>query len=212
MIATTDFGGCGDPVVLLHGAGGTAEDWATIAPLLAEQHHVVAVDLPGHGRSPAPTRPWSFARALDELARLELGNPAVVGMSLGGMLAVHWGHRRPDCPAVISLDGHRAPLTASANYPGFSAGDLDTAREDLRAVFAAMAAAAPADQSNVLTGVFDAMHADDTVPLLAIMPCPTLLAVATRSPPVAEAFDDLMAAFRAASTGTCTSLPERTRT
>ena len=41
-------------VVLLHGLGARAGDWSLQIPALAGRHHVVAVDLPGHGRSALP--------------------------------------------------------------------------------------------------------------------------------------------------------------
>src|SRR5947209_2496834 len=39
------------PVVLVHGLGGTIENWRGIAPELAQKHRVLVPDLPGHGRS-----------------------------------------------------------------------------------------------------------------------------------------------------------------
>ena len=47
--------GDGDRVaVLIHGMAGDGGDWAPVAPLIAARgFRVVAVDLPGHGRSPA---------------------------------------------------------------------------------------------------------------------------------------------------------------
>jgi pimeloyl-ACP methyl ester carboxylesterase len=39
--------------VLLHGIGSTRADFAALRPGLAAEYDVLAVDLPGHGRSPA---------------------------------------------------------------------------------------------------------------------------------------------------------------
>jgi hypothetical protein len=48
-------GGSGSPVVLVHGLGGRAEDWANLMPQLVRDHHrVYALDLPGYGRSDWP--------------------------------------------------------------------------------------------------------------------------------------------------------------
>jgi hypothetical protein len=48
-------GGSGDPVVLVHGLGGRAEDWTNLMPQLVHDHHrVYALDLPGYGRSDWP--------------------------------------------------------------------------------------------------------------------------------------------------------------
>ena len=47
-------GSTGPPVLLLHGLGSRAADWMPQIQVLAPQHHVLAVDLPGHGASPLP--------------------------------------------------------------------------------------------------------------------------------------------------------------
>ena len=44
-------GGAGPPLVLVHGLGGTIENWRALAPPLAAGHRVLVPDLPGHGRS-----------------------------------------------------------------------------------------------------------------------------------------------------------------
>jgi pimeloyl-ACP methyl ester carboxylesterase len=107
-IAVRDFGGEGQALILLHGLGGTLLDWTVMAPLLTAHHHVVALDLRGHGQS--GDGEWSWAQALADVAAVAdvVGavNPAVVGHSLGGMLAGMWGAAHPDCPGVVNLDGH----------------------------------------------------------------------------------------------------------
>ncbi len=57
-------GGDGTPLVLVHGLGGTIENWRALAPALARSHRVLVPDLPGHGRSVALPE----ARALDVFA------------------------------------------------------------------------------------------------------------------------------------------------
>ena len=65
-IAVRDFGGEGPALVLLHGLTGTFLDWTLMAPLLTAQHHVVALDLRGHGDS--GDGDWSWADALADVA------------------------------------------------------------------------------------------------------------------------------------------------
>lgn len=127
VLPIEDHGGEGPPVLLLHGAGGGRHDWYPLVPALRKRHRVVAVDLPGHGDAPGGT--WDWAEACDALnatvAALDTTTPAVVGMSLGGLLALYWADRRPDCPAVVNLDGHPS-VRSPEQCPGLAA---DTAAE-----------------------------------------------------------------------------------
>lgn len=91
--------GSGPPVVLIHGIGHRREAWGKVAIRLAESHEVIAVDLPGHGRSPRPVAPHGYRMAsvadqLEELfAELGLDHPHVAGNSLGGYLALELAQR-----------------------------------------------------------------------------------------------------------------------
>ncbi len=178
-----DFGGSGSQVLLLHGLGGSAEDWREFACHLTDTHHVLAVDLRAE-------LPWSWDIALADIEALGLDNPAVVGMSYGGMIAGRWGARHPECPAVVSIDGHRGGLTAPANYPGMAPARVESELAALRAVFEAQA------QTPFLRAVFDAFLADDTINAFATARCPILVLLATRNIEQARDFDELMAAGR----------------
>jgi pimeloyl-ACP methyl ester carboxylesterase len=86
-----EFGrGNADAVVLLHGLGTSGWMWHRIAPVLAEDFHVLVPDLPGHGRS---GRAWvslaDTVQAVAELvrSRTAAGRAHVVGLSLGGYVA-----------------------------------------------------------------------------------------------------------------------------
>jgi pimeloyl-ACP methyl ester carboxylesterase len=102
--------GAGDPpVVLLHG---WCCDRAFLAPqqaFLAATQRVIAVDLPGHGESDAPTRGYGVAALAADvghlLDHLGLQRPVLVGHSLGGAIAVELGIARPaQVSAAVVLD------------------------------------------------------------------------------------------------------------
>jgi cis-3-alkyl-4-acyloxetan-2-one decarboxylase len=95
------------PLVLVHGLGGTIENWRALAPLVAERHRVLVPDLPGHGRS----APLPEARHVDALAEAVLGiadaeqirGAVWVGHSLGGLVALRAAVLRPDAARGVVL-------------------------------------------------------------------------------------------------------------
>ena len=51
--------GNGDKLLLVHGLGGSWRSWSTILDALSAQRTVIAIDLPGHGDTPAAPEGWS---------------------------------------------------------------------------------------------------------------------------------------------------------
>lgn len=94
-------------VILLHGAmyDEARFSWDQLFPALAERYHVFAVDTPRHGRS----RPWSGtldrAKLLEIFAetfrQLKLERFSIVGLSMGGGLAIEYAAQHPE--QVVSL-------------------------------------------------------------------------------------------------------------
>ena len=93
-------GGEGPSLLLLHGLGGAASNWIELAPELARENRVIAVDLPGHGgSSPLPALPnlEPFADRVGFVLRREAADPAVVvGHSLGCVVALRLAMRSPE--------------------------------------------------------------------------------------------------------------------
>lgn len=91
-------GGEGPPLVLVHGYGGAAWNFAELAPLLPGRRLLIP-DLPGHGgSSPLPAAPTlaGFADVLAGVCEAEgLTNVDVVGHSLGGVVALRLAERHP---------------------------------------------------------------------------------------------------------------------
>ncbi|RBY95476.1 alpha/beta hydrolase [Blastococcus sp. TF02-8] len=89
-----DFGGPADgPVlVLVHGLGGSHLNWDLFAPLVRGDARVLAIDLPGFGRSEPGERKASVAANVAVLHRFlteVVDEPAVlVGNSMGGMISI----------------------------------------------------------------------------------------------------------------------------
>jgi pimeloyl-ACP methyl ester carboxylesterase len=100
-------GGDGTRLVLVHGLGGTIENWRALAPALAARHRVLVPDLPGHGGSSllseAPDVD-ALANAVLEIADAEEIRRAVwVGHSLGGLVALRAAVLRPDVVRGVVL-------------------------------------------------------------------------------------------------------------
>jgi len=87
-----DVVGTGPPVLALHGVGGGAYFFRGFAQRVAGQHRVIAVDLPGTGRSHAAPGAMSletWIADLDALVAATIDEPvAIVGHSLGTILAL----------------------------------------------------------------------------------------------------------------------------
>jgi pimeloyl-ACP methyl ester carboxylesterase len=92
--------GNGPTVILLHAVVGSGWMWRRLAAALATDLHVLIPDLPGHGRSSA--RPWvsvadTVAVTADVIrASSPSGRAHVVGLSLGGNIAVQLAADVPD--------------------------------------------------------------------------------------------------------------------
>ncbi|MFJ8013582.1 alpha/beta fold hydrolase [Streptomyces sp. NPDC096339] len=89
--------GAGEPLLLLHGIGHHLQAWHPVTDILAAEHDVIAVDLPGFGASaPLPEGvPYDLATVSPALgalcAALGVERPHVAGNSLGGLLALEMG-------------------------------------------------------------------------------------------------------------------------
>ena len=98
--------GEGSPVVLLHEGIGDSRMWEPQWDSYAERFHVVRFDMRGFGQSPPAVGTFSLSRDLVELLDgLELGPAALIGMSLGGGVAMEATIARPDLVSRLVLVG-----------------------------------------------------------------------------------------------------------
>ncbi len=84
--------GQGPPVLFIHGLGSCTEDWEPQVRAFSGAYQVITFDLRGHGRSDVPRGPYSIplfaADTAGLLATLPAGPAHVVGLSLGGCVAM----------------------------------------------------------------------------------------------------------------------------
>jgi pimeloyl-ACP methyl ester carboxylesterase len=95
-------GGTGDPIVLVHGLGATAQfNWRNVMPpLMRSGHHVYAMDLLGYGESAMPSdRSYSIAEEAKFVEAFldakHLDRVAMAGVSMGGWIAATVALDRP---------------------------------------------------------------------------------------------------------------------
>jgi pimeloyl-ACP methyl ester carboxylesterase len=90
----------GTPIVLIHGLGGSAEDWASLLPPLSKEYLVYAPDLPGFGKTPLAPEGYTIRTHVLYMRRFldALGYPrvALVGNSLGGWIATMFAAEYPE--------------------------------------------------------------------------------------------------------------------
>ncbi len=107
--------GKGKTVVMLHGWGDTSSTFAGLTTELSKKYKVVAVDLPGFGKTQAPGQAWtlddyaSFVSAF--LSKISVKPYALVGHSNGGAIAIR-------ALSNHALSADRLVLLASAGIRG----------------------------------------------------------------------------------------------
>lgn len=118
-------------VLLLHGLGHWTDGaWGRLVPLLDPRLRCVAIDLPGFGASEKPDvryDPAFFRRILDAAVEaIGIGRCALIGHSLGGLVAADWAGAHPDrvthlaliAPAAFSRTPRHLIFALLASGPG----------------------------------------------------------------------------------------------
>ncbi|MBV7328367.1 alpha/beta hydrolase [Chloroflexi bacterium TSY] len=99
------------PFLLVHGLASNSRTWDAVADHLAlAGHHVVTVDLRGHGLSDKPDDDYDFVTITQDLARLlrklKLAQPILVGQSWGGNVVLELGVRFSSLAhGLVLIDG-----------------------------------------------------------------------------------------------------------
>lgn len=144
--------GTGEPLVLIHGIGHRWQAWQPVLDRLADHHDVIAVDLPGFGRTPVPDggmppdMPATIARFAEFLTTSGLDRPHIAGNSLGGAIALE-----------LAASGLVSSATAFAPAGFFTAAERRRALAILRAMRAAARLPTPVVRHSMRLAAFRAV-------------------------------------------------------
>jgi pimeloyl-ACP methyl ester carboxylesterase len=105
-------------IVLVHGSVVSRKIWLPQLRGWSSEYRVVAPDLPGHGDLAG--LPFTLDAAVetvnDAIARQTSGRAIVVGLSLGGWVAIEHAHRHPETVTALVLVGCSRNLTGGLGF------------------------------------------------------------------------------------------------
>ncbi|SET60608.1 3-oxoadipate enol-lactonase [Oceanicella actignis] len=108
--------GAGAPVVFANSLGTDMRVWDRLIARLPEGLRIIRYDKRGHGLSGLPEDGWGMGDLVQDLAalldRLEVRGAAVVGLSIGGMIAQGLAAERPDLVRAMVLMDTAAKIGA----------------------------------------------------------------------------------------------------
>jgi pimeloyl-ACP methyl ester carboxylesterase len=101
--------GTGEPLLLIHGNGGSIADMGKQIEFFATHYQVIVADSRGHGRSEMGSGRLTYEQMADDLAgllhQLNLKSVRVLGWSDGGILGLLLAIHHPDCVGQLAIMG-----------------------------------------------------------------------------------------------------------
>lgn len=113
--------GQGEPLVLIMGLGGSVAAWGMQWATFTREHRIIALDNRGAGQSDKPDTPYDTATMADDvLAVMDaegVSQSAVLGVSMGGLIAQTLYHRAPERVTRLVLVATGPPVGSPDNEP-----------------------------------------------------------------------------------------------
>lgn len=107
--------GSGEPLILLHGFGGSSQDWSPLIADWTKTFQLIVPDMRGHGRSSNPSKVFrhqeSSADILALLDHLKIGAFKGLGVSGGGNVLLHLATKQPERVQAMVL------VSATSYFP-----------------------------------------------------------------------------------------------
>ncbi len=123
------------PLLLLHGFTGAAHTWTELLPVLGEHRRVLALSLPGHGGSDAPSEAERYAATraaadvMEVLDMLGLNRVALLGYSMGARVALHAALAAPERVVALLLESASPGIADDADRSARAGADSALADE-----------------------------------------------------------------------------------
>ena len=132
-----DWGGNGQRIMLFHGLASTCHIWDMVAPILAQEYSVIAVDQRGHGESDKPDEGYEIESvtkdALGVIKGLGVEDPLVIGHSWGGSVALNMAVEAPESvKGLVWVDG--GMINVSNRYANVEEAKVEMAPPDFTGV------------------------------------------------------------------------------
>jgi pimeloyl-ACP methyl ester carboxylesterase len=113
--------GQGRPLVLLHGAFGTAETWANVLPKITKTRQVIIIEQQGHGHTSDRDTPLSYEQMAEDTAallrKMSLEGVDVFGYSDGGVVGLRLAMKHPEMVGKLAILGSHARTIEAAYEP-----------------------------------------------------------------------------------------------
>jgi pimeloyl-ACP methyl ester carboxylesterase len=181
--------GQGEPMVLLHGWGGSVQSFRAVINRLSLKNRVYAFDLPGFGKSDPPGPEWGSGEytetVVEVLDQLKISRPHVIGHSFGGKIAMRMAAFHPDrINKLVLVDSAGIPPKRGWKYRlrvgGFKMakkllGLLGKWGENRLNGFYRKVGSDDYRQAGALRPVMVRVVNEDVTPIMGKITCPTLL-------------------------------------
>ncbi len=101
-------GGKGETILMIHGFGSSKDNWVRFAHHITPYYQTIIPDLPGHGESCHSLEenydiPSQVERLDEFVNKLGLSTFHIIGISMGGAIAMRYSHRYPDKVKSLGL-------------------------------------------------------------------------------------------------------------
>lgn len=174
--------GAGEPLVLLHGFGGCADDWEPFVETLSARYRLILPEQRGHGHSTNPggrfTHRQSAADVLALLDTLGVGRFKAIGISSGGMTLLHAATQDTARVEALVLIG-AAPYFPEQARAVFRVSTPENLPDDVRQAYRNCAARGEAQADELMALFLGLQHSYDdmtfTPPHLATIRARTLI-------------------------------------